>query len=88
MIGGSESERAANVFGGDGLDGVVDGDLSDVGGAEGGGKKEHGEASCVANPELMWPPAAAELRSAWTGEGARPHTGLHTGGGENVVADN
>ena len=23
---------------------------------------------------LLWPPAAAELRSAWTGEGARPHT--------------
>src|ERR1019366_2722027 len=28
----------------------------------------------IANPELLWPRAAAELRSAWTGEGARPHT--------------
>src|SRR6202158_2113175 len=26
------------------------------------------------NPELLSPPATAELRSAWTGEGARPHT--------------
>src|SRR5208337_2760550 len=28
----------------------------------------------IANQELLWPPAAAELRLAWTGEGARPHT--------------
>ena len=28
----------------------------------------------MANPELLCPPGAAELRSAWTGEGARPHT--------------
>src|ERR1039458_2317060 len=27
-----------------------------------------------ANPKLLRPRAAAELRSAWTGEGARPHT--------------
>jgi hypothetical protein len=27
-----------------------------------------------ADPELLWPQAATELRSAWTGEGARPHT--------------
>ena len=27
-----------------------------------------------ADPELPRPPATAELRSAWTGEGARPHT--------------
>jgi MFS family permease len=27
-----------------------------------------------ANPELRQPQATAELRSAWTGEGARPHT--------------
>src|SRR5580658_6767672 len=27
-----------------------------------------------ANPKLPWPQAAAEPGSAWTGEGARPHT--------------
>jgi hypothetical protein len=31
-------------------------------------------SGAIANPELLWPQAAAELRSAWTGEGARPHT--------------
>jgi hypothetical protein len=30
--------------------------------------------AAVVNPELLWPPKTAELRSAWTGEGARPHT--------------
>src|ERR1700693_3700363 len=28
--------------------------------------------------ELPRPPAAAELRSAWKGEGLRPHTGITT----------
>ncbi len=28
----------------------------------------------IEDPELRWPQTAAELRSAWTGEGARPHT--------------
>jgi hypothetical protein len=28
----------------------------------------------IAHLEMLWPRAAAELRSAWTGEGARPHT--------------
>ena len=32
MIGGGGVEGAADVFGGDGLDGVVDHDLQDVGG--------------------------------------------------------
>jgi len=27
----------------------------------------------MANPELLWPQAAAELRSAWTAEGGRPY---------------
>src|SRR5258708_2547662 len=39
-------------------------------------KRESGglQAAARANPELPWPPTTAELRSAWTGEGARPHT--------------
>ena len=29
-----------------------------------------------ASPGLMWPQTAAELRSAWSGEGARPYTSV------------
>ena len=32
--------------------------------------------TAVANSGLPWPRAEAEPRSAWTGEGARPHTGI------------
>ena len=31
-------------------------------------------SAATPNPELLWPQATAELRSARTGEGARPHT--------------
>jgi len=31
-------------------------------------------ARAVANPEVLWPQASAELRSAWTSGGTRPHT--------------
>src|ERR1039458_6438933 len=31
-------------------------------------------APLIPSPELLWPQRAAELRSAWAGEGARPHT--------------
>src|SRR6266852_1812202 len=34
--------------------------------------------SYIANPELRWPQATAELRSAWTAEGGCPYTS--TGG--------
>ena len=60
-------------------------DPQDVGGADGGEQKEHCEAACrMANPELLGPQAAAELRSAWAGEAARPHTGAsYTSASEN-----
>ncbi len=35
---------------------------------------ECGGLQAANGPELLWPQATAELRSAWTGEGARPHT--------------
>ena len=73
-LAAADSQGAANVFGGDGLDGVVDRDLQDVGGAEGGERRARKQQCRIANPELLWPQAVAELRSAWTGEGARPHT--------------
>ena len=77
VVGGRRCERAANVFGGDGLNRVVDCDPQDVGGAEGGEQKEHCDAAGrMANPKLPRPPATAELRSAWTGEGARPYTSM------------
>jgi len=38
VVGGCGCEGAANVFGGDGLDGVVDCDSQDFGGAGGGEK--------------------------------------------------
>jgi hypothetical protein len=75
VVSGCQIERAANKFGSDGLYGVVHRDPQDVSGAEGGEQKEHREpANRTANPELLWPQASAELCSAWTGEGARPHT--------------
>ncbi len=35
---------------------------------------QHLARALGASPTLLWPLATAELRSAWTGEGARPHT--------------
>jgi hypothetical protein len=40
VVGGGQSEGSANEFGGDRLDGVVDCNLQDVGGAGGGEQKE------------------------------------------------
>jgi len=76
VVGGCRCEGAANVFGGNGLNGVIYCDPQDVGGADGGEDKKQCEAAGrMANPELPWARAAAELRSAWTGEDARPYTG-------------
>jgi len=36
------------------------------------------QARSKASGTRLWPLAAAELRSAWTGEGARPHTWVLT----------
>jgi hypothetical protein len=40
----------------------------------GDGERGGLQAAAGANPELRWPPTTAKLRSAWTGEGARPYT--------------
>lgn len=54
VVGGGGVEGASDEFGGDGLDGVVDGDAQDVGGAGGGEEKERGQkAGGMVNPELL-----------------------------------
>ena len=45
-----------------------------LGGDSRGSSRRRPSADAGAYPELPRPLAAAELRSAWTGEGARPHT--------------
>jgi hypothetical protein len=70
-------EGAANKFGSDRLDSVVDGDLQDVGGAGGGEKQEHGKAAGgMVKPASPWLWTVAGLGRAWTGEGARPWTNI------------
>jgi len=47
VVGGGGVEGASDEFGGDGLDGVVDGDAQDVGGAGGGEEKERARKQAV-----------------------------------------